>query len=115
MLLAFAASAFAAQHATPDEIQERNAQLQILMDRAQPAETPAERQKVMNEYMKTMELQMAAVKEMTRSGVATDGPRQSSSVNDKSALQMQKTMQSMMKMMMQSMQHMQQPESPPAP
>lgn len=123
-LVLAAPTAFAAQHGPLEKIQERNAQLQILMGQAQHAKAPAERQAIMAEYMKTMQLQMAAMKEVTGpNGTTADQPR--SALSDEASLQMQATMQSMMQMfmqmtmqmMMQAMQQMmqQQSASNPAP
>ena len=48
-------AAYAAQHITPEQMQERFQQMQTMMDQAQQATTPAERQKLMAEHMKTMQ------------------------------------------------------------
>lgn len=68
-------AAYAAQHATPERMQERNQQMQTMMDQAQQAKTPAERQKLMAEHMKAMQEQMVAMREMmgqNQGGAAMD-------------------------------------------
>ena len=57
-------AAFAAKHATPEQMQQRFMQMQTMMDQAQQAKTPAERQKAMADHMKTMQEQMAAMGDM---------------------------------------------------
>ena len=101
-LLFSAPAAFAGQHATPEKIQERNTQLQKLMDQAQQARTPAERQATLAQYMGLMQLQMAAMKEMLGTN-GTAGAPQPAAQEDEAGLQMQATMQSMMQMFMQMM------------
>ena len=89
-------AAYAAQHATPEQMQQRFQQMQTMMDQAQQAKTPAERQKLMTEHMKTMQEQMAAMSDMIGPG-GMMGQNQGGAATDPNvASQMQMMQQHMM-------------------
>ena len=61
-------AAYAAQHATPERMQQRFQQMQTMMDQMTQPKTPAERQKLMAEHRKMMQEQMSAMRDMTGPG-----------------------------------------------
>lgn len=71
-------AAYAAQHATPEKMQQRFQQMQTMMDQAQQAKTPAERQKALADHMKVLQEQIAAMGDMMgqagKMGQVQDGP-----------------------------------------
>jgi hypothetical protein len=103
-------AAYAAKHATPERMQERNMQMQTMMDQAQQAKTPAERQKLMAEHMKTMQEQMAAMRDMKGQG-GMMGQTQGGAATDPNVAPQMEMMQQRMTMMQQMMEHMMQQQA----
>lgn len=103
-------AAYAAEHATPERMQERNMQMQSMMDQVQQAKTPAERQKLIAGHMKTMQEQMAAMHDMTGpSGMM--GQSQGGATTDPDVASQMQMMQQRMTMMQQMMEHMMQQQA----
>ena len=61
-------AAYAAPDAVSDQTQQPFEQMQATMDKAQQAETPADRQKLMTEHMNSMQKQMTAMRGMMTQG-----------------------------------------------
>ena len=98
-------TAYAAEHTTPERMQERNMQMRSMMDQMQQTKTPAERQKLMAGHMKTMQEQMAAMHDMTGpSGMM--GKSQGGTTTDPDVASQMQMMQQRMTMMQQMMEHM---------
>ena len=108
-------AAYAAQHATPERMQQRFQQMQTMMDQTTQAKTPAERQKLMAEHRQMMEEQMAAMRDMTGpdgmmgkdEGAGTMDPNAQMQMMQRRMDMMHQIMEQMMEQMMQ--QHMTNP------
>lgn len=116
--LTFSISAVsAASHSTPQKMQERGMQMEKMMKQAEQAKTPAERQKLMADHMQTMQLQMAAMRDMMGPDGMMARHHDGSAMDPEASSQMQMKMQAMMQhtieMMEMMMQH--QPNAKPAP
>ncbi|MBI1285470.1 MAG: hypothetical protein GC183_14235 [Thiobacillus sp.] len=115
MLLA-ASTALAAQEATPEQSQERFAQMHAMMQQADHAATVAERQKLIQEHMKLMQEQMQTMHAMMGQGGMMgrgrmmSGAQKGSGEGSDIAPQMQQMqmMQQRMDMMQQMMEQMMQ-------
>jgi hypothetical protein len=96
-------AAYAAQHATPERMQQRFQQMQTMMDQMTQPKTPAERQKLMAEHRKMMQEQMAAMRGMTGPG-GMMGKKQGTGTMDPNArMQMMQRRMDMMEQMMEQM------------
>src|SRR5574337_1521410 len=95
-----------AQDESPEQTQ-RFQQMQSMMDRAQHAKTPRERQQFMVEHMKLMQEQLKSMHAMM--GASMMGQPQSSNLpNSEKSLQMLQQRMDMMQQMMEQMTQMQQ-------
>ncbi len=108
-------AAHAAQHATPERMQQRFQQMHTMMDQTTQAKTPAERQKLMAEHRQMMQEQMVAMRHMTgpagmmgkNQGTGTMDPNARMQMMQRRMDMMHQMMEQMMEQMMQ--QHMTNP------
>ena len=95
--------AYAAQHATPERMQQRFQQMQTMMDQTTQAKTPAERQKLMAEHRQMMQEQMAAMRDMTGPGGMMGKDQGTGTMDPNAQMQMMQRRMDMMQQMMEQM------------
>lgn len=100
---AFAQTSGGATNASPERMQERNKQMQTMMDKAQQAKTPSERQKLMAEHMKMMQEQMAAMHGMMGTGGMMGQSQGGAALGPNAPSQMMQQRMDMMQQMMEQM------------
>ncbi len=109
-------AAHAAQHATPERMQQRFQQMHTMMDQTTQAKTPAERQKLMAEHRQMMQEQMVAMRDMTGPGGTMGKDQGAGTIDPNAQMQMMQRRMDMMHQMMEQMmeQMMQQHMTNPA-
>ncbi len=96
-------AAYAAQHATPERMQQRFQQMQTMMDQTTQAKTPAERQKLTAEHRQMMQEQMAAMRDMTGPGGMMGKDQGAGTMDPNAQMQMMQRRMDMMQQMMEQM------------
>lgn len=96
-------AAYAAEHATPEQMQQRFQHMQTMMDQMTQAKTPAERQKLMDEHREMMQEQMAAMRGMTGPGGMMGKNQGTGTMDPNAQMQMMQQRMDMMQQMMEQM------------
>jgi hypothetical protein len=96
-------AAYAAQHATPERMQQRFQQMQTMMDQMAQAKTPTERQKLMAEHRQMMQEQMVAMHDMTGPGGMMGKDQGAGTMDPNAQMQMMQRRMDMMQQMMEQM------------